>query len=36
MGDYFEQFSQEEAKQHTLTLDQIRQWQPPKTRKRQG
>jgi hypothetical protein len=36
MGDYFEQFSQEEAKQHTLTLDQIRQWQPPKTRKRRG
>ena len=31
MGDYFEGFIQEEARQMGKTLDQIRTWEPPKT-----
>jgi hypothetical protein len=36
MGDYFEGFIQEEARQMGQTLDQIRAWEPPKktTRRR--
>ena len=31
MGDYFEGFIQEEARQMGKTLDQITAWEPPKT-----
>jgi hypothetical protein len=31
MGDYFEGFIQEEARQMGKTLDQIKAWEPPKT-----
>jgi SAM-dependent methyltransferase len=36
MGDYFEGFTQEEARQMGKTLDQLREWEPPKktTRRR--
>lgn len=34
MGDYFEGFIQEEARNLGMTLDQIRAWQPPQTTRR--
>jgi hypothetical protein len=34
MGDYFEGFMQEEARQMGQTLDQIRAWEPPKKTER--
>jgi hypothetical protein len=34
MGDYFEGFMQEEARQMGKTLDQIRAWEPPKKTER--
>jgi hypothetical protein len=36
MGDYFEGFIQEEARQMGQTLDQIRAWEPPKKTTRRG
>jgi hypothetical protein len=34
MGDYFEGFIQEEARNLGMTLDEIRAWQPPQTTRR--
>ena len=34
MGDYFEGFVQEEARQLGKTLDEIKAWQPPALRSR--
>ena len=36
MGDYFEGFVQEEARGLGKTLDEIRAWQPPETKRRRG
>jgi hypothetical protein len=36
MGDYFEGFIQEEARQMGQTLDQIRAWEPPRTTRRRS
>ena len=35
MGDYFEGFIQEEARQMGKTVDEIKNWEPPKKAKRQ-